>query len=181
MKKRYLEAAKLTKTVGLRGEMRAQVLCDSTDILTDFDLFLGSEHTPCRAVSAYPIKNDMCKIRLEGVDTVEQAGKLVGKTLYIDREDAELPEDTWFIADLIGLPVFDFESGRAYGKVKEILQNGPVDVYVLKTAGGKELMFPAIPQVLKNVDIDEGKILITPLPGLFEDWEEIKGAGKEDD
>lgn len=178
MKKRYLEAARLTKTVGLRGEMRAQVLCDDPEVLTDFDLFLGKEHTPCKALSAYPIKNDMCKIRLEGIDTVEQAQKLIGQTLYIDREDAELPEDTWFIADLIGLPVYDFDSGRLYGKVKEILQNGPVDVYLLSTAEGKELLFPAIPQVLKSVDIEGEKILITPLPGLFEDWEEVKGEGK---
>ncbi|MCM1299029.1 MAG: ribosome maturation factor RimM [Firmicutes bacterium] len=180
MKKRYLEAARLTKTVGLKGEMRAQVLCDSADILADFDLFLGEEHVPCTAVSAYPVKNDMCKIRLKGIDTVEQAQKLVGQLLYIDREDAELPEDTWFIADLIGLPVYDLDSGRAYGKVKEILQNGPVDVYLLNTAEGKELLFPAIPQVLKSVDIEGGKILITPLPGLFEDWEEVKGEEKQE-
>lgn len=176
MKKRYLEAARLTKTVGLRGEMRAQVLCDSADILTDFDLFLGKEHTQYRAVSAYSVKNDMCKIKLEGIDTVEQAQKLIGQILYIDREDAELPEDTWFIADLIGLPVYDSDGGALYGKVKDILQNGPVDVYLLNTESGKELLFPAIPQVLKNVDIDGGKIEITPLPGLFEDWEEVKGG-----
>ena len=83
---------------------------------------------------------------------MEQAQKLIGQTLYIDREDAELPEDTWFIADLIGLPVYDFDSGRLYGRVKEILQNGPADVYLLSTAEGRELLFPAIPQVLKSVD-----------------------------
>ncbi len=178
MKKRYLEAAKLTKIVGLRGEMRAQVLCDNPDILTDFDLFLGESHTPYTAVSAYPVKNDMCKIKLKGVDTAEDAQKLIGQILYIDREDAELPKDTWFIADLINLPVYDAQSGKLYGKVKEILQNGSTDVYLLNTPEGKELLFPAIPQVLKKVDIENERIEIIPLPGLFEDWEEIKGEGK---
>ncbi len=52
MKKRYLEAAKLTKTVGLKGEMRAQVLCDSSEVLTAFGLYLGKEHKPVRVTSA---------------------------------------------------------------------------------------------------------------------------------
>lgn len=173
MKKRFLEAARITKTVGLRGEMRAQLLCDDCQILTDFDLVLGKEHLPINAISAVPLKNDMCKIRLEGIETAEQAQKLVGKILYLDREDAELPEDTWFIADLIGLPVYDAESGKLYGKVTEILQNGPTDVYVLKSSEGRELLFPAIPEVLKKVDIEGERIEIVPLKGLFEDQEEI--------
>ena len=94
--------------------------------------------------------------------------------LYLDREDAELPEDTWFIADIIGLPVYDAESGALYGRVTEILQNGPADVYCLKTSEGRELMFPAIPQVLKKVDIDGERIEIVPLKGLFDGQEEVK-------
>lgn len=169
MKKRFLEAARITKIVGLRGEMRAQLLCDDCAILTDFDLALGKEHLPVKVISAVPLKNDMCKIRIEGTDTAEQAQKLVGKLLYLDREDAELPPDTWFIADIIGLPVYDAESGKLYGKVTEILQNGPTDVYTLKSPEGRELMFPAIPEVLKKVDIDEERIEIVPLKGLFDE------------
>ena len=116
MKKRFLEAARITKTVGLRGEMRAQLLCDGCRILTDFDLVLGKERSPVKVLSAVPLKNDMCKIRLEGIETAEQAQKLAGKILYLDREDADLPEDTWFIADIIGLPVYDAESGELYGE-----------------------------------------------------------------
>ena len=175
MKKRYLEAAKITKTVGLKGEMRARLLCDNADILTDFDLYLGKEHTALTVTSAVPVSNDMCKLKIEGIGTVEAAQKLVNQTLYIDREDAELPEDTWFIADIIGLPVYDADSGRCYGKVKDILQNGPTDVYVLKGIDGRELMFPAIPEVLLKVDVDGERIEIRPLKGLFED-EEIVAA-----
>ena len=159
MKKRYLEAAKLTKTVGLKGEMRAKVLCDDCGLLTDFDLYLGK---------------DMCKLKIEGVDTVEKAQPLVGSTLYLDREDAELPEDTWFIADVLGLPVYDIDTGELYGEVKEIMQNGPTDVYLIKGKRG-ELMFPAIPEVLINVDIQNEKIEIRPLKGLFDDQEAVTG------
>ena len=169
MKKRWLEAARITKPVGLRGEMRAQLYCDTHELLTDFDLYLGKEHKPVRVTSAAPLKNDMCKLKIEGVNTVEEAQLLTGKMLYLDREDAELPEDTWFIADLIGLPVYDADSGQLYGKVDEILQNGPTDVYSIKTGEGKQLFFPAIPEVLIDVDVDRERIVIRPLPGLFDE------------
>ena len=169
MKKRFLEAAKITKPVGLRGEMRAQLYCDGCQLLTEFDLYLGREHKPVRVISAAPLKNDMCKIKIEGVSTVEETQALVGKMLYLDREDAELPEDTWFIADLIGLPVYDADSGQLYGKVEEILQNGPADVYSIKTGEGKQLFFPAIPEVLIDVDVEGEKIVIRPLEGLFDE------------
>ncbi|MCM1055032.1 MAG: ribosome maturation factor RimM [Bacteroides sp.] len=179
MKKRYLEAARLTKTVGLKGEMRAQVLCDDCGVLKDFDLYLGREHKPVRVSSAYPTANDMCKLKIEGIDTVEKAQPLIGSLLYLDREDAELPEDTWFIADILGLPVYDADTGELYGEVKEIMQNGPTDVYLLKDRSGRELMFPAIPEVLLNVDEENGKILIRPLKGLFDDTEASVGDGAE--
>lgn len=179
MKKRYLEAAKLTKTVGLKGEMRAQVLCDGCEILTDFTLYLGREHKPVEVISAYPVANDMCKLRINGIDTVEKAQPLIGSILYLDREDAELPEDTWFIADILGLPVYDSDTGVLYGEVKEIMQNGPTDVYLLKDKSGRELMFPAIPEVLLNVDVEGGKIEIRPLKGLFDNMESVIDDGSD--
>lgn len=179
MKKRYLEAAKITKPVGLRGEMRARVLCDSADILTEFDLYLGGEHKAVSVISSVPAGGDMCKLRIEGVGTAEEAQKLVGKLLYIDREDAELPEDSWFIADIIGLPVYDADDGRLYGRVREILQNGPTDVYVLKAGDGRELMFPSIPEVLLNVDVEGERIEIRPLKGLFDGGETVAAPEKK--
>lgn len=169
MKKRFLEAAKITKPTGLRGEMRAQLYCDTCELLTDFDLYLGREHKPVTVTAAAPLKNDMCRIRIEGVNTIEEAQLLTGKMLYLDREDARLPEDTWFIADLIGLPVYDADDGRFYGKIDEIMQNGPTDVYSVRTDEGKQLFFPAIPEVLINVDVDGEKIVIRPLDGLFDE------------
>ena len=173
MKKKYLEAAKLTKTVGLKGEMRAQILCDSCEMLTELELYMGKEHTPAKVTSAYPIAGDMCKLKIENIDTVEKAQAIIGSVLYIDREEAELPDDTWFIADIIGLPVYDADTNELYGEVKEIMQNGPTDVYVIR-GKERELMFPAIPEVLISVDIDKGEIKIRPLKGLFDDEETIR-------
>lgn len=171
--------AKLTKTIGLKGEMRAQIYCDSSEMLLDFDtLYLGKEKTPVTVVSVRPQKNDMAAIRLEGTETVEQAEKLCGKMIYLDRNDAELPEGTYFIDDLIGMSVIDADDGRTYGKINDILQNGATDVYSIKTPNGKELLFPAIPEVLLNIDTEKDIITIRPLPNLFELEDEID---EEDD
>ena len=99
------------------------------------------------------------------------------KTLYMNRDDAELPEDTWFIADLIGLEVRDADSGRVYGKIDEVMQNGPTDVYSIKTPAGKQQLFPAIPEVLLEVNVDGGYMVIRPLPNLFE----LEGEPEGDD
>ncbi|MCL1866515.1 MAG: PRC-barrel domain-containing protein, partial [Oscillospiraceae bacterium] len=93
---------------------------------------------------------------------------LVGEFLYVLREDFHLPDNTWFISDLIGLTVEDTDSGEVYGKVEEILQNAPKDVYVVRTPDGGSLLFPSVPEVLTDVDINAGIIKIRPLNGLFD-------------
>ena len=87
---------------------------------------------------------------------------------YAEIEDAELPEETYFIQDIIGLTVKDADTGEVYGKVTEIYQNGAADVYSIKRDNGTEYMFPCIDEVVKKIDIEGGEILITPLDGLFE-------------
>ena len=165
---KYIEILEITKPHGLKGEVRAKYHCDDPDEAMEFDvLYLGAEKKPVKLTSCRLIKN-MVIIKLDGIDTVEQAQKLAGKFIYIDREDVELDENVWFIRDLIGLEVIDADSGERYGKVDEILQNAPTDVYSVRTPQGKQLLFPAIPQILLEVNLNEGKILIRPLDGLFD-------------
>lgn len=166
--KQFLEIAKIVATQGLRGEMRCQYYCDTPEVLCEFDeLYLDKGARKITVERAYPHKN-LVIIKAEGVNTVEDAQKFVGKMLYLDRNDAELPEDTYFIQDIIGLTVKDAESGEIYGKVSEIYQNGAADVYSIKRENGTELMFPCIDDVVKKIDTELGEILITPLNGLFE-------------
>ncbi len=166
--KQFLEIAKIVATQGIRGEMRCQYYCDTPEVLCEFDtLYLDKGKREVHVERAYPHKN-IVVMKIEGVNTVEDAQKYIGKLLYLDRGDAELPEDTYFIQDLIGLEVKDADTGEVYGKVSEIFQNGAADVYSIKRADGTELMFPYIDEVLKKIDVEGGEILITPLDGLFE-------------
>ena len=175
MKKQYLEIGKITKLQGLKGEVRVQYYCDDAEMLEEFpELYLDKAKTPVTVERSRYLKSDVAVIKLKGVNTPEEAQKYIGKMLYFNRDDAELPEDTWFIQDIIGLSVVDADSGRVYGKVDDIYQNGSADVYSVRTPEGKQLMFPAIPEVLLETDIDGGRLIIRPLAGLFEDEEEIR-------
>jgi 16S rRNA processing protein RimM len=166
----YIEVAKFTKVQGLRGGIRAQIYCDNTDVfaeLAEKPVYLGEDKTPLR-VYISEIRKGFVVLTVEDIDNAVAAENLVGELLYVLREEFPLPADTWFIRDLIGLRVLDADSGQLYGVVKEILQNAPKDVYVLRSPTDKTLMFPAIPEVLIDVDISGGVIRIRPLAGLFE-------------
>lgn len=166
--KRFLEIAKIVATQGVRGEVRCQYYCDAPEVLCEFDeLYLDKGKTPVHVIRAFPHKN-LVVMKLEGINSIEDAQKYIGKLLYLDREDAELPEETYFIQDIIGLTVKDADTGEVYGKVSEIYQNGAADVYSIKREDGRELMFPYIDEVVKKIDVEGGEILITPLDGLFE-------------
>lgn len=168
--KQFLETAKIVATQGIRGEVRCQYYCDSAEFLCEFEeLYLDKKgEKPVQITRAYPHKN-IVVMKIDGIDTVEDAQKLIGKTLYMDRNDVELDEGMYFIQDIIGLTVKDIDSGEIYGKISEVYQNGATDVYSIKKENGRELMFPYIDEVVKKIDIEAGEMLIKPLEGLFDE------------
>lgn len=167
--KRYIETGKIVATQGIRGEVRVQYYSDSPEVLCDFDvLYLDGGKTALNITRAYPHKN-VVVMKIEGIDLIEQAQPLIGKTLYIDREDTELEEGLYFIQDILGLTVKDVDTGKVYGKITDVYQNGAADVYSMKQPDGSELMFPCIDEVVIKTDLEAGEMLIRPLPGLFED------------
>ncbi len=167
--KQFLETAKIVSTQGIRGEVRCQYYCDSPDILCEFEtLYFDKGKTPVRITRAYVHKN-VVVLKIEGVDSIEDAQKLIGKILYMDRDDVELPEGTYFIQDIIGMTVKDFNTGEVYGKISDVYQNGATDVYSIKKENGRELMFPYIDDIVKSIDTDAGEMLIVPLEGLFDE------------
>lgn len=166
--KQFLEIGKIVATQGIRGEVRCQYYCDSAEVLCEFDtLYLDGGKKPVEIKRAFPHKN-VVVIKIAGVDTVEQAHLLIGKTLYMDRNDAQLDEGTYFIQDIIGLTVKDADTGRVYGKITDVYQNGASDVYSMRQPDGTELMFPCIDEVVISTDVEGGEMLIRPLAGLFE-------------
>lgn len=167
MKKQYLEAGKIINTHGIRGEVKIMPYCDSAELLAEFDrLFIGKEHKEIEVVRARVFKGTVIA-KLDGIDTVEEAEKLRNVMLYMHRDDLELDEDTYFIADLIGAEVRDADTGFVYGKIADVMQTGANDVYVVK-GEKREYLVPAIADVVVSTDTDSGVITIRPLEGLFD-------------
>lgn len=165
--KKYLEVGKIVSVFGIKGEVKVQPWCDSPDFLCEFDrLFWKSGDVV--EISHARVQKNIVVMKINGVDTVEDAQKLRNRVLYMDREDVELDDGCYFIQDLIGLEVEDADSAKIYGKISDVSQTGANDVYHVETKDSRVLLIPAIPEVVVETDIKNGKMLIRPLDGLFD-------------
>ena len=167
MKKKYIEAGKIVGTHALRGEVRIDPWCDSAEFLCGFRRLYDAQGNLMKVKRSRAHKN-IAVVLFEGIDTVEKADALRGKTVYIDRDDARLPEGVNFIQDLIGLSVEDADSGTVYGTVTDVLKTGANDVYQV-SRDGRDYLVPVIPDVVIEKDIDGGVIKIRPIKGIFDD------------
>lgn len=166
--KKMMETGKIVNTHGIKGELKVMPWCDYPEFLCEFDtLYIGNEKKAYTVEGARVHKN-MVLLRLSGIDTPEAANMLRNAVVYIDREQVELDEGSYFIQDIIGLEVRDADSGKEYGKITDVLQTGANDVYEVKK-DGKTLLVPAIEDVVTEMDIENGVMLIRPLEGLFDE------------
>ena len=105
-------------------------------------------------------------MKLEGIDTVEEAAKLRDQVVFIARDDIELEDGAMFIQDLLGLPVLT-EDGAELGKLKEVISTGANDVFYVK--GAHEYMIPAVPEFVLERNIDSGFIRVRLIEGMQTD------------
>lgn len=169
MIKDYLEIGKITSTHGIKGEMRVQPWCDSPEYMKKFKtLYLDKKGDKPLKVSSRSNGN-MVILKVQGIDTVEEAAKYRDKVLFMKRSDAKLPEGTWFIQELIDCTVIDADNEeKTYGVISDVSQTGANDVWHIKQ-GDKEYLIPAIPSVVISTDVVQGIVKIRPLKGIFDD------------
>ncbi len=165
----FLEAGKIVAVQGIKGEVRVQSWSDSPEFLCEFDSFYLSKGNDEIHVASSRVQKNVVIIKFEGVETPEQASLLRNKILYISRDDVELDENTYFIQDLIGLDVIDVDTGVSYGELSDVSETGANDVYHIRTKEGTFYYIPAIADVVIKTDIENKKMLIRPLKGLFDD------------
>lgn len=168
-KKQYLECAIIINTHGVRGDVKLESLCDSPEVLASLERVFVLENGKYREIKVThtSIFKQFVLATLEGVTDMDQAAAMKGTTLYASRDDFELEEGDYFIADLIGLPIIDVDDGKTYGTVKEVINRGASDIYVVKTPNGERMM-PAVEEFVKKVDLDKG-IFVKTIPGLLSD------------
>ena len=165
--KKYIETGKIVATFGVRGELKVEPWSDTPEVLLSFDVLYLQDGTCLRVKSARVHKRQVL-FHFETYDTVEQAQSLLRQIVYFDRDDIELPDGSYFVQDLIGLAVVDADTGVCYGHITEVRQTGANDVYFVKNDEGREILIPAIPQVVIETDPVGGVMQIRPLEGLFD-------------
>ena len=163
MKQRFLEAGQIVNTHGIRGEVKIVPWCDSPEFLCGFDT-LYIDEAPIRLRAARPHKGNVLAA-LEGVDTVEGAMALKGKTVHIDRADVTLPQGRHFLADLIGLRVVDADSGAELGVLTEVLTPPAHQVYLVKGPQGERLI-PAVEEFIVETNVDGGYLRVRLIEGM---------------
>lgn len=163
MKNRYLEAGKIVNTHGIAGEVKILPWADGPEFLLDFDtLYIDGQ--PVELEGARVHKNCVLA-KLAGIDDINQAMKLRDKIVCIDREDVELEEGAFFLADLMGLEVRQAETGTVLGTIHDILTPPANNVYVVR-GGEREYMIPAVPAFILETNIDDGYLLVRLIEGM---------------
>ena len=169
MKKQFLEAGKIVRTHGIRGELVLEPWADSPEFLAEIKrLYFDGGKTDAGLLASRVHKGRLL-ITLRGVTTVEQGDALRGKVLYLDRADVQLEEGQVFFQDMIGLKAVDGTTGREYGELKEVLPTGANDVYRIVDRDGKEYLFPAVKHMVKRISVEDGVIELLPIPGIFDE------------
>ncbi len=170
MKLEYLECGKLLTPHGVMGGMKMECWCDSPAVAARLPaLYLKKgegQYEAKRLLRASPHGKGVL-VFLEGINSPEEATPLRMQTVYARREDLSPDGSAVFLAELIGLPVIDIDTGKSYGFVKEVDTSRKTVLYIVKTKEG-EVMLPAADEFIKEVDV-EAHILVRPIPGLFDE------------
>lgn len=163
---KLIDVGQIVNTHGLRGEVKVNIRTDSPEV---FELFkkVYTEDGTQYDVKGVRYQKGCVLLKLSGIDDVDKAERMRGKVLYADRAIfSNLPEDTYLVADIIGLDIREAET--VYGKVSDVLTTGSNDVYAVKDKNGKMIYIPAIKSVVREINTKDGYIEIIMPKGLVD-------------
>lgn len=166
-----LQIGKIVNTHGVRGEVKVLPLTDDPKRFDELEWVYVEKNGVLEKHSLNSVKYTKGSIvlKLSDIDTVEAAEQLRDCFILVDRENAvKLPEDSYFICDLIGSTVFN-ENGKVLGRLMDVLKTGSNDVYSIKNDSGKELLLPALKSVVTSISITDKRIDVIVPRGLGED------------
>jgi 16S rRNA processing protein RimM len=158
--KEYLSIGQIINTHGVNGELKIYPLTDDIKRFRKLKkVFIDGIE---RNITWCKLQSDKVILKIDGIESMDQAIQYKNKYLEVKRDDAvRLPEDNYFIADLIGCTVED-EDSTYLGKVYDVLQTGSNDVYWVKD-NNNEVLIPALKSIVVSIDIVSQKIVIKPL------------------
>ena len=164
----YFEIGQIVNTSGLKGVVKVNPF---TDDMSRFEELKKVFIEKNKELTEYEIEEvryhkNQVLLKFKNIDSIEEAEKFRNCYIKISRKDAkELPEDTYFIVDLIDTNVY-LENNEYVGKIIDVFSTGSNDVYVIKREENSDLLIPAIKDVVKEVDIKNKKMIINLIKGL---------------
>ena len=164
----YFEIGQIVNTFGVKGFVKVKPFTDDLERFEELESILVIKNKDMIEMKIEEVKyhKDMVLIKFKGIDRVEDAELLRNSYLKVNRQDEpELEEGTYYIVDLIGLDVYSDE-GKLLGKLDDVFNSGSCDIYVVKDELGKQLLLPAISDVIKEINLNERKIVAHLLKGL---------------
>ncbi len=166
---KYLEIGQIVNTFGIKGMVKVKPF---TDDIKRFDKLKKVYIENKNGRKEYEIEEikyhkEMVLIKFKGIENPEDANLLRESYLTVDRDSEEpLEEGTYYIVDMIGLEV-ETEEGEKLGSLVDIFNTGSNDIYVVKNELGKQILLPAIKDVIKKIDMEKRKITVHLIPGLM--------------
>ena len=164
-----LRVGVITSTHGVRGEVKVFPTTDDAKRFKTLKKVILDGREPLElSIEQVKFFKNMVILKFKGYDNINDVETWRQRDLLITRDQAvELKEDEYFITDLIGLTVVN-EEEAVLGRVKDVLETGANDVYVVELTGGKELLLPAIKDCILNVDLEGGRMKVHVLDGLMD-------------
>ena len=165
----YIEIGQIVNTNGLKGIVKVNPFTDDIGKFEDLKYVYIQLKNELKKVKIEQVRynKNQVLLKLEGIDSIEEAEKYRNFYLKTEKESQEdLGEDTYYIVDLIGLDVYS-DKNEYLGKIEDVFPTGSNDVYVVKDNLGKQILIPAIADVVKEVDLKNKKMTINLIPGLI--------------
>ena len=174
MKKTYLEGGRICTSHGVNGLVKVEHLCDNARVLLKIKniYFPKKDGSYTRhSVKSAAVMGQFLLMGVEGINSREEAIAYRGRIFYLHRDDIPLSKGAMFIADMIGLPVYHAESGEPLGEIKDISDVAGRRIYTVKY-NGRDVLIPDVPEFIKEISEERG-MAVLPIPGLFDDADEV--------
>ena len=164
----YIECAKIINTHGCHGGIKMESWCNTPEDLASLKKLYIIENGEyvAKKVKKASVFKQFVLAELDGITDMDTAMMMKNKTVYAKRSDFKLDDGEFFIADLVGIDVIDAQTEEVYGTLKEIINRGASDIYVIETKNG-ERMIPAVDEFIVKIDINEG-VFVKVIPGLLD-------------